>query len=227
MTTDSEAWDRFVAILRGNEQHLTADAAAQVAEWLRERQKRGDFRAPEAWQARVPADELAGTLAQALRERDEARAELLNMTESRDGIRAERDHLRRDREGAALTRLMESKAAERVRLAERERGATLEAADRWEQEAGEQRARAEAAEKDRDEWKTVAEGWASGAGAACGRADKANLKETEREVREQRTRADEAAAHCKELRETYLEVLARAEAAERAGSEERRVGKEC
>jgi len=47
MTTDSEAWDRFVAILRRNEQHLTADAAAQVAGWLREWQKRGDFEASQ------------------------------------------------------------------------------------------------------------------------------------------------------------------------------------
>jgi len=163
MTTDSEAWDRFVAILRRNEQHLTADAAAQVAGWLRERQKRGDFEASQGADAEERARYAISRAARAEEERDNALVRLAAMERGGDDARTGLD---------AQT--------QRAYAAERERDEAREALLKTErlhvercQDALEQRARAEAAERAAESHKRSAESRADAANVSNQRYDRA------------------------------------------------------
>src|SRR5678815_1111173 len=125
---DLGAWERFALLLDGAGHGVVAALARNMADWERERQKRGDFgaiaatcgaqepcdgrlqacgrrlpcpvhSAPETWQARVPADEVAGALATALRERDHAREEAANERVRLTAMERDRDEWKAVAEG--------------------------------------------------------------------------------------------------------------------------------
>jgi hypothetical protein len=167
MTTDSEAWeawDRFGEALRKNEQHLTAGAALDVARWLRERQKRGDFGAPETACGEECPRRHPHPIGPSRLDAMEARKTVSEETISRliwerDLAKAEAEFLQRQLEECEKTR----NAAMRVRDEQRARAGAAEkrvaAAEEDEAKGYEAMCAAqrewEAAQKERDEARSL------------------------------------------------------------------------